>query len=72
MPPNAISFEDYLHQEKKRQHSEFIAGNLLAMEEPNDQSFSVRMNLAFLLNEHLSKSDFQLNVCTVYCRNFIP
>ncbi|MDM8545231.1 Uma2 family endonuclease [Candidatus Venteria ishoeyi] len=58
-----MDFQAYLDQEKLQQiPNEWVSGQLYAQTEPDEHSFALRMNLAFLLNEHLSTTDYQLHV----------
>lgn len=57
-----LSFETYLNSEKGSPKHEFLNGQLRVLPEIDDPYFAVRMNLAFLLNEHFSKSDCKVHV----------
>ncbi|MCP4695963.1 MAG: Uma2 family endonuclease [Gammaproteobacteria bacterium] len=57
--------KDYLESEKHTERKkEYLAGMLQEVPEPGEAHFAIRMNLAFLLNEHLSKSP-----CHLYMEN---
>ncbi len=55
------TLDAYLNSEKGTPKNEFLAGELRPLPEVEDSYFAIRMNLAFLLNEHFSKSH-----CKVY------
>jgi len=57
-----ITFENYLNNEKGSPKHELINGKLHSLPEVNDSYFAVRMNLAFLLNEHFSKTGCKVHV----------
>ncbi len=57
-----MSFEHYLNNEKGSPKYEFSTGQLHPLAEVDDVYFAVRMNLAFLLNEHFSKQDGEVHV----------
>ncbi len=57
-----LSLEHYLNSEKGAPKNELLRGRLYSLPEIDDNYFAVRMNLAFLLNEHFSKSDYKVHV----------